>query len=204
MVDIFSIYCITNVKNHKKYVGWTTAKDPKRRWYGHVKNSKEGSQCLIHKAMRKYGIDVFDFQVVFQSSNKTFIQKIMEPYFILSENSHYITGWGYNMTYGGEGTTGLRWSKSQRIAKSKSQLGEKNHNFGKEPYNKGNKWYNNGKEQIFCLPGEQPKGFTQGRLPVKESTKKLISSKRQGKEPWNKGLTLSTNQKKNMGRPRKS
>ena len=38
----------------------------------------------------------------------------MEPYFIKLHKTHYLEGFGYNMTYGGEGTTGPKSGETRK------------------------------------------------------------------------------------------
>jgi len=53
------IYCIENKVNHKMYIGKTIRKIS-TRLSNHRNSAKRGSNCTVHKAIRKYGISNFD------------------------------------------------------------------------------------------------------------------------------------------------
>jgi group I intron endonuclease len=93
------IYCIENRINNKKYIG--LSKDIKRRWREHKKkafnkNSKEYHHA-IYNAIRKYGLDNFDFKIIEECSQEELKEK--EKYWI---NYYKAYEKGYNMTRGGE------------------------------------------------------------------------------------------------------
>ncbi len=50
---------------------------------------------------------------------------VMEAKYIKIYNSYYISGNGYNMTLGGDGTLGYRFTDEQRVALRNSHLGYK-------------------------------------------------------------------------------
>jgi len=110
---IYTIYTITNQLNGKTYVGFTSNK-PNRRWKDHKKpHTLETSQQYIHRAMRKYGVENFKFQPIYQSTDQQYTLKNMEPHFIFERNSH-VSKHGYNLTNGGDGTIGRRCSEETR------------------------------------------------------------------------------------------
>ena len=105
---IFSIYKITNLINSKRYIGFTGEKNPKHRWWQH---SSGRSQCLaVCGAISKYGKEQFSFEVIYQSKDGEHTLKIMEPYFIALNHSYRD---GYNLTKGGEGTSGYKRTPEQ-------------------------------------------------------------------------------------------
>jgi group I intron endonuclease len=60
------IYTITNKLNNKIYIGQTIQKNPRSRWRNHVyeaKHNKE-TQCVVDKAIAKYGTENFEFLVI--------------------------------------------------------------------------------------------------------------------------------------------
>ena len=90
-----AIYKITNKINNKIYIGQSV--NPQHRWNQHknrMKNNTDNS--ILHKAMRKYGIENFDFSILgwFEDYNDK------EKYFIKYFNS--LTPNGYNILEGGQ------------------------------------------------------------------------------------------------------
>jgi group I intron endonuclease len=132
------IYKITNLINGKGYIG--KSHDIFSRWIAHYRSAKrihDGKLPLkgsgaIHKAMNKYGIENFRFDILFifpldirvtDSMLSTF-----EIFFIADQDTYIDGGKGYNMTKGGEG---IRPSLQTRQRMSKSNRGSNNGFFGK-------------------------------------------------------------------------
>ena len=92
------IYKIINKINKKCYIG-QTKNSPERRWTEHKRDSKEGNNYL-YNAMRKYGIENFEFEVI---ESDIPIEKLNEReiYWIEQYNSFSDYGKGYNLTKGG-------------------------------------------------------------------------------------------------------
>jgi group I intron endonuclease len=95
------VYKITNLINLKGYVGIT--KNIHCRWQEHKKASLKDTKPL-YKAMRKYGIDNFKFEVLcLVSTNDPEILFELEIFFIADQNTFIDDGWGYNLNRGGGG-----------------------------------------------------------------------------------------------------
>lgn len=109
------LYVITNLVNGKRYVG--IAQGYERRWREHV--SGHGSK-LVYQAIQKYGIDNLEFTVVCKGTEE--YVKEMEVKFIHNLNTKAHSG--YNLTEGGEGSTGWKPSDETRKLMSKAQLGK--------------------------------------------------------------------------------
>jgi len=119
------IYKITNLINNKSYIGFTT--DPKARWEGHRHN--QGSK-LVFQAIKKYGVDNFEFKVIAEDTIKN-EQKYIDKYNAIAPH-------GYNINIGGDlppnhkGKTyreiyGSNWK--EQIAK-RMKTKKQNKNFG--------------------------------------------------------------------------
>ena len=123
-MNIYSIYKATNKINQKVYIGfdsnWPT------RSKEHFKDFNSKKSIVFYRAIRKYGWDAFDWEVIYQSTDGDHTLNVMENMFIV-ENHSYIgfkNSNGYNMTLGGDGILGLKRSKifkqnQSKIAKEK-------------------------------------------------------------------------------------
>lgn len=99
------VYCVTNVKNGKRYVGWTN-KTLEQRWKMHVRNALvRKRKFLLSEAIRKHGSgdDVWTRETL-QEVVTPEEAKLFEVKFIAELNTNHFTGGhGYNMTPGGDG-----------------------------------------------------------------------------------------------------
>lgn len=112
---IHYIYCYTNKINGKKYVGQTN--NLERRKKQHIQDSihchkgHEVSHNLpFHAAIRKYGIDNFNFEIlkIIDTEDWNIVNEI-EAQFIQSQKS--MAPNGYNLTTRGEARQGANKSK---------------------------------------------------------------------------------------------
>lgn len=91
------IYKITNKINGKIYIG--QSKNIQQRWLDHKHYADERrGNSIIHKAIRKYGIDNFSFDVEIECDASELND--LEKYYIELYNT--IIPYGYNMTAGGD------------------------------------------------------------------------------------------------------
>ena len=91
------IYKITNILNDKGYVG-RTEKDPQERFKGHLYAARTGGPMVISRAIRKYGVENFKFEVLEECSIED--QYIRESQLIEKYDTFRN---GYNSSLGGEG-----------------------------------------------------------------------------------------------------
>lgn len=119
------IYKFTNKINGKIYVG-KTKKSLRQRITAHKSAAKtfRGNQ-LIHKAIRKYGIE--NFEIVILEDKIASINELNE------RERHYIAlnrsterEFGYNFSIGGEGGTSLSGSDNPMFGKSRPDLSARN------------------------------------------------------------------------------
>lgn len=103
-MNIYTIYKFTNKINGKSYVGKTN--NIERRIEDHKKSSNNGEDCYFYRAVRKYGFDNFEIEILFRSTSQLISEKeftnLFEPLLIKEHKSHKSQN-GYNMTWGGEG-----------------------------------------------------------------------------------------------------
>lgn len=106
------IYQIKNLKNGKLYIGQST--NIRTRWTQHIKSAmSKNSTCLIHKAIRKYGVESFEFSVIQECENDRDTLNALEIFYI--EQLNTMVPNGYNMRTGGSngGTHGELNSSSK-------------------------------------------------------------------------------------------
>lgn len=89
-----AIYKITNKINNKSYIGQSN--NPERRFQDHIAGYSKNGTSLIHRAIVKYGVENFSFEILgwFEDYNEK------EKYYI----QYYMTKcpYGYNILDGGE------------------------------------------------------------------------------------------------------
>lgn len=117
MKNIYTIYKAKNLINGKCYIGYTN------NWYKRkISHSYAQSSSIFHKAIRKYGLENFEWSILYQDSDKEHTYNIMEPLYILIYDS-YLNG--YNMTTGGEGQCSRFHSEETRKKLKESHIGLK-------------------------------------------------------------------------------
>ena len=107
------IYKVTNKINGKIYIGQTT-RPLNQRMSEHLAN---GRTSYFDRALRKYGIQSFDVDVIDNAETKEELNE-KEKYYIEFFNCKVPNG--YNLTDGGEGQLGVR------------RFGEDNSHWGKK------------------------------------------------------------------------
>lgn len=116
------VYCHTNTKNGKKYVGWTSS-TMEQRWKNHLNDVRKGSKTYFHNAIRKYGIEVWEHKILeivesVEEAQAAEVRWILE----LKSHTYRRDGWGYNETKGGDGVAGVPWTAEMKEAQSERQL----------------------------------------------------------------------------------
>jgi len=114
------IYKVTNLHNNKVYVGKTT-QTLDERISDHIGATKRNSDnAYFHKAIRKHGKESFKWEIICECD--PLIINILETMKIIVEHSHVSEG-GYNLTWGGEGTNGYKFTDEQVKKLSESHIG---------------------------------------------------------------------------------
>jgi len=178
------IYKATNKINGKIYIG-RTIKSLAERIRGHISKSLNNSSGNIyfHNAIKKYGPENFEWKVIakynsLEELNKAEI-KMIEKYNTFEK--------GYNLTVGGEGTVGYKFTEETRKKMSEAQKGEKSHMYGKhisEEHKRKLSEFNRGKQ-------------------VSEETRRKLSEAHSGKNHFNYGKQFSEETKKRMSEAQK-
>lgn len=98
------IYCYTNKINNKKYVGQTN--NIARRIKEHRSNSFNPKSVsynnIIHKAIRKYGEESFDIEVLETLIDKSYEEVNEREIYWIKEKESLISQHGYNVLEGGK------------------------------------------------------------------------------------------------------
>lgn len=96
------IYKVTNIYNRKIYIGQTSRSLVERKC-GHRYATITGSKHYFHLALRKYGFDMFKWEILgyCDSKEELLLTEVECIWFFDSNNPIY----GYNQTKGGDATT---------------------------------------------------------------------------------------------------
>lgn len=144
------VYMVTNQVNGKEYIGQTVQGLEKRK-YRHMSDAKARRDSIyFHSALRKYGPDNFDWEVLHECDNIEDLNKL-EIYYI----GYYDTFEnGYNLTFGGRGSVGYIPSAETRLKLSVVNKGRKHSEESKKKMSesaKGKKHSDETKRKLSTL-----------------------------------------------------
>lgn len=114
--DVFVgyIYKITNLINNKVYIG-QTSRTIEKRWKEHLRHGFNPNnaeyQRHLYKSMRKYGKEAFTIETVESCDNDLMSER--ETFWVKFYNSTD-PKFGYNLTFGGEGTVSIDYDEVYR------------------------------------------------------------------------------------------
>lgn len=185
---MFYIYKLTNTINGKIYIGKTN--NPKRRLIQHKSLSNKNNGYYIHNAISKYGISNFNFDILYETDlEEDCLEKEMFYIDLFKTNiNKYGKDFGYNLTDGGEGVSGIvrqpmSEEQKERISKALKgkYIGENSATFGKH------------------LSQEHKDKISKAITGIirSEMTKQKISEGRLGEKHWlyNKPQSVETREK---------
>lgn len=123
----YCVYAITNLINRKRYIGLSS--DPKTRWTDH-KWSHKNRPNNLYKAMRKYGVHNFTFDILFDAMNREEAIETEKSTITLFGTLRN----GYNETLGGKGVNGLRKSEEskRKVSETLKSIGVGLWNIGRK------------------------------------------------------------------------
>ena len=119
ILNMFTIYKVTNEITNDFYIGFTTSLNPEKRFERHKSNTLAGISFHLYSAMRKYGIENFTFSALEVGENVEYGHKIAESLYIKWLRPKY------NMTSGGDGVIGYVYTEEARKKISESLRGRK-------------------------------------------------------------------------------
>jgi len=121
------IYKATNKTNGKHYIGSTSQKFEIRKYQHCWEAIKGNSQKVFHRALRKYGVDNFDWEVLKEVSSKEEMLKVESDHIKIFDSFKN----GYNSTEGNDNTTlGYKFTDKQIAYLKKSRNSKPNPNQG--------------------------------------------------------------------------
>lgn len=164
----YKIYLITNLSNHKQYVGITKFSLEER----FLQHTKRG--FILTEAIQKYGKTKFSIELIeeVESAERAYE---LEMYYIKKYNTK--TPNGYNLTDGGDGIFG--WTPSDEYKKECSERTKKLH-IEKKVGMYGKKHTDESKKKMSDASKGKEKPWLIGRK-VSEETKEKISQSNKGK-----------------------
>lgn len=131
-------YKITNRINGKAYYGKTSMSPPEKRWQRHIAAARKGPDDhhrfqYLHRAIRKHGPENFSFEIVGTYDDE--VEWTQAEIDLIAKHETRNRDKGYNLTIGGDGACGYRFSRAQRRRMSERRkgryIGDKNPFFGK-------------------------------------------------------------------------
>lgn len=102
------VYVIINLVTSKEYVGQSIR--PNFRWKSHFHSARNGGELALHRAIRKYGEHNFAVSIIRKCTEGDVNH--WEEYYI--EKFDTMIPSGYNMTYGGDGVYGSKFSPESK------------------------------------------------------------------------------------------
>lgn len=178
----YCVYIHINKINNKKYVGITCKNPPEDRWGQNGSGYKKNQPCF-YRAIQKYGWENFE-HIIWAEGLFEYEAKSIEVALIAAYKTN-VSRWhdeaqGYNMTDGGEGTSGRECSEETRRKMSESlkgkYVGENSSFYGKHHTEEARKIMSELKKGVY--EGENHPLY--GKHHSEESKKKM-SEARKGK-----------------------
>lgn len=116
------VYLLHNTVNDKLYVG-KTVRTLDIRWKGHVNGAnRDASDMMICRAIRKYGTGAFERRILEECCESVVNER--EKFWIAELKTHVSQG-GYNLTFGGEGLAGYKFSDESKQRMREAAVGRK-------------------------------------------------------------------------------
>lgn len=177
------IYKATCLENGKSYIGFTADGDTpeamlKKRRSNHMKQVRIGNGMLFHRAIRKYGEEAFQWEIIWKSSDRDRAAEEFEPYFIKMHKTKAPNG--YNNSDGGGVAYGYRHTDAAKEKMRRAKLGKK-------------------------MSAEHRRKTSAAMMghPVSAATREKIRRANKGTKPWNTGKKRSAEDCRKISEGRK-
>jgi group I intron endonuclease len=186
MADKFYVYKITCLENNKLYFGKT--KNPNTRWYKHY-HSYDYNSFYLQNAIKKYGKERFFFEIIEEFDDEiNALNKEIEYIARYKTNvNRYGKEFGYNLTDGGDGTSGHSFVMNEETKEKISQALKRFYKDNPNPM-LGRHQSDEAKDKISKA--------NKGKV-LSEDHKKKLSEDRIGEKHWNynKPSSIETRQR---------
>lgn len=172
------IYKFTHKESGKSYIG-QTVQDPNQRRLEHIADSRHTTkEYHFHNALRKYGVDLFKFEVIAEATSIDELNSLEELYadmFDCYKNGYNIRKAGGNKLHSEESKR--RMSTAQKAAHAR----RREQNSGVENHTTARR--HKGKTGMWSLSDEQKKKHSETMSEVNKRTSggktwKIINGKR--------------------------
>ena len=170
MVELYQIYLITDLTNNKRYIGQVIqSRGYKVRFIEHINGYKTANTRMLSNAIKKHGSDNFTVELIESDIPQALIDE-KEIFYIDKYKTYYTYGFGYNMTFGGQGIHGYKHTD-----KTKQKISE----AGKA------RWKTYQFSDDYIVRNKKISEKLRGRPKSEESKQKLsdAAKKRFSKEP---------------------
>jgi group I intron endonuclease len=125
MSSRYFIYRVSNTVNKKVYIG--KAKDCQQRWAEHKRNAKQSKQHPLYNAIRKYGVENFIFEILFETVEELVDEQEKNLINIFSRYPQ-----GYNLAEGGTGGNTRKYWSLERWDEHRKKYKQKNYREKKQ------------------------------------------------------------------------
>ena len=189
------IYKVTNLVNGKIYIGTTTKHLENRKQQHHIDSNQP--KMVFSRALRKYGFESFEWEIIDESFNPKYAFKILETHYIQKLHSH-LPSIGYNTSLGGDCVMLNR--KHSEESKRKNSESHKGKKASIETRQKMSRAHQNRISRPHSKESKQKMSeIAKRRPPVSEETKRKMSKSHTGK----KRKPFSQEHRKNLSKAAK-
>lgn len=133
------VYSITNIDNGKRYIGKTSLARVNDRWKDHRRKLREGYHVnqYLQRSYNIHGSDAFSYEILYECANLEELNDCETINIIRFRTCN--PEFGYNMSFGGEGTNHSPETRAKLSQSASKRIGELNPFYGKTHTNESRK-----------------------------------------------------------------